>query len=164
MTDLFQDFILISGGQTGVDQGALEAAMVLHLNHGGWCPKGRKSEDGPIPPRFNLQEHASSKYPPRTKKNIEDSDGTLILGCGPFIAQGPGTTLTERHATSLGKPCLYLDLASNFLNQVASEDLLQVFPDTQSFFNETAATEIYSVARVAAGGRGLRDAWWAWVA
>ncbi len=92
---------IVSGGQTGVDRGALDAAITLGLAHGGWCPKGRIAEDGPIDPRYQLQELASSDYAARTERNVLDSDGTLILYQGRL--QG-GTALTNRLAKQHGKP------------------------------------------------------------
>jgi len=112
--ELFSQYTVWSGGQTGVDQGALEAAIVLGMPHGGWCPAGRKSESGAIPQRFLLTEHASAKYPPRTKKNIQETDGTLILGKGDFGSQGVGTKLTASIATDLCKPMLYENLSDVF--------------------------------------------------
>lgn len=70
---------IISGGQTGADRGGLDAAIVLGLPHGGCCPKGRRAEDGPIPPCYQLTEHESRDYPPRTEQNVQDSDGTVIF-------------------------------------------------------------------------------------
>ena len=72
---------LVSGGQTGVDRGGLQAAMDLGLVWGGWAPKGWRSEDGTIPPlyRANMQEHASANYLGRTRRNVVDSHATLIV-------------------------------------------------------------------------------------
>ncbi len=68
---------IISGGQTGVDRAALDAAIELNIPHGGWCPKGRLAELGQtIPDKYQLQETESSEYSQRTKLNIHDSDGT----------------------------------------------------------------------------------------
>ncbi len=73
---------IISGGQTGADQAALDVAIKLDISHGGWIPKGRLTEDGPLPDKYKLQEMPTSSYPKRTEKNILDSDGTLILSHG----------------------------------------------------------------------------------
>jgi predicted Rossmann fold nucleotide-binding protein DprA/Smf involved in DNA uptake len=100
---------IVSGGQTGVDRGALDAAMFLGIDHGGWCPRGRLAEDGTIPSRYKLTETDSAKYPIRTQRNVIDSDGTLILYEGEL--QG-GTGLTVRFAKEHNKPCLAIDLAS----------------------------------------------------
>ena len=70
---------IVSGGQTGVDQGALEAAIQLGIDHGGWCPLGRKCETGVISGKYSLTETDSPKYKVRTQQNVIDSDGTLIL-------------------------------------------------------------------------------------
>ena len=72
---------IVSGGQTGVDRGGLQAAMDLGLEWGGWAPKGWRAENGPIPPiyRTNMQEHASANYLGRTRRNVVDSHATLIV-------------------------------------------------------------------------------------
>ena len=76
-----QDLKIVSGGQTGVDQGALEAALGLGLVWGGWVPKGWRAENGTVPERFRarMQEHASANYIVRTRQNVADSHATLIL-------------------------------------------------------------------------------------
>jgi len=101
-------FRLISGGQTGVDRAALDAALALGISCGGWCPRGRRAEDGPIDARYPLQETPSADYAQRTEWNVRDSDGTLVLTRGE--PRG-GTALTLDFARSLGRPTLVLDLA-----------------------------------------------------
>jgi len=98
---------IVSGGQTGVDRGALDAAMALGIPHGGWCPAGRLAEDGRIPAKYRLQENESADYADRTHRNVLDSDGTLILYCGQLSG---GTRLTLRLARRYEKPCLTVDL------------------------------------------------------
>ncbi|MBA4395222.1 MAG: molybdenum cofactor carrier [Desulfobacca sp.] len=98
---------IISGGQTGVDRAALDVALELGIPCGGWCPKGRKAEDGPIDPKYPLKETNSPKYPIRTEKNIKESDGTLILTEGPIKG---GTALTERLAIRNKKPYLIITI------------------------------------------------------
>ncbi len=98
---------IISGGQTGVDRAALDVAMEFGIPCGGWCPQGRRAEDGRIPDSYPLQEASSPDYPFRTRLNVEDSDGTLILSRGS--PQG-GTALTLKLATKLNKPFLLVDL------------------------------------------------------
>ena len=101
---------IISGGQTGADRAGLDIAIVLNIPHGGWIPKGRKTEDGPLSPKYHLKETSSAKYPPRTERNILDSDGTLIIAYGPLKKRG-GTALTYRLAVDKHyKPCKYIDL------------------------------------------------------
>jgi hypothetical protein len=96
---------IISGGQTGVDRAALDVAMQLGIPCGGWCPKGRRAEDGVIPDKYPLTETPSPFYPERTRYNVRDSDGTLILTRG--VPKG-GTALTIELATRQAK--LYLDI------------------------------------------------------
>jgi hypothetical protein len=100
---------IISGGQTGADQAALDAAINLGIPHGGWIPKGRLTEDGPLSDKFNLIEMPTESYPERTKKNIRDSDGTLILSRGRLTG---GSGFTEEQAIKYGKPLLHIDLSS----------------------------------------------------
>jgi hypothetical protein len=99
---------IVSGGQTGVDRGALDTAIALGIPHGGWCPKGRLAEDGRIPDRYRLTENTSSDYAVRTEQNVLESDGTLILCVGVPVE---GTALTCRLARKHDKPCLVVDLA-----------------------------------------------------
>ena len=98
---------IISGGQTGADRAALDAAIRLKIPHGGWLPKGRKTEDGPLPTRYRLRELPSPKYRDRTEKNILDSDGTLIVSFGPLTG---GSALTESLALRHDRPCLIINL------------------------------------------------------
>ena len=98
---------IISGGQTGVDRAALDAALACGLPVGGWCPSGRRAEDGVIPARYPLVETPSIKYPPRTTRNVRDSDATLILTLRELDS---GSKLTADMARRLGKPCLIASL------------------------------------------------------
>lgn len=70
---------VISGGQTGVDRAALDVALELGLPCGGWCPAGRRAEDGPIPARYPLTETAGADYVERTRRNVVEADATLVL-------------------------------------------------------------------------------------
>jgi hypothetical protein len=99
---------LVSGGQTGVDRAALDAAMALGLPCGGFCPRGRLAEDGVIPEHYPLVETPSERYAQRTEWNVRDSDGTLVLKRGRATG---GTALTIATAHRLGRPLLVLDLA-----------------------------------------------------
>jgi len=98
---------VVSGGQTGVDRAALDVALELGLPCGGWCPRGRRAEDGRIPSRYPLRETPSGAYPQRTEWNVRDSDGTLVLTRGRPTG---GTALTVRLAARLGRPVLIVDL------------------------------------------------------
>jgi len=99
---------VVSGGQTGVDRAALDVALELALPCGGWCPQGRKAEDGPISPRYPLTEAPSADYFQRTEWNVRDSDGTLVLTRGKPTE---GTAFTIDVAKQLARPCLVLDLS-----------------------------------------------------
>jgi hypothetical protein len=99
---------IISGGQSGVDRAALDVALERHLECGGWCPRGRLAEDGRIPDRYPLRETDSVRYDVRTRCNVQEADGTLVLTVGDLVG---GTALTAAHAERLGKPLLVVDLA-----------------------------------------------------
>ncbi len=99
---------ILSGGQTGVDRAALDYALKKGIPCGGWCPKGRRAEDGPIPGIYPLLETTSGNYPGRTKMNIVYSDGTLIITRTRFFDRG--TALTHRLCEQYGKPCQVVDL------------------------------------------------------
>jgi hypothetical protein len=99
---------IVSGGQTGVDRAALDVALALDLPHGGWCPRGRRAEDGPIGPEYALVETESAEYPVRTERNIIDSDGTLIIFRGRMVG---GTSLTRKLANKHKKPVFSANLA-----------------------------------------------------
>ncbi len=101
---------IVSGGQTGVDRAALDAAMALGLPVGGWCPKGRRAEDGVIDPRYPLIETPDEQHAQRTAWNVRDSDGTLVL---LFDKPSPGTNVTIEEANALGKALLLVDLTTN---------------------------------------------------
>lgn len=99
---------IISGGQTGADRGALDAAIQMGIPHGGWVPKGRIAEDGTIPHRYELEEMPTDSYPERTEKNVVASDGTLIISRG---APTGGTDYTRKMALKHGRQMLHIDLA-----------------------------------------------------
>ena len=92
---------IVSGGQTGVDRAALDWACRHEVPHGGWCPKGRLAEDGPLAACYRLRETDSSGYRQRTKLNVLDSDATLIFNIG---ALDGGTLQTVRFCQVLSKP------------------------------------------------------------
>ena len=97
---------IISGGQTGVDRGALDAALETGIKCGGTCPAGRKAEDGVIPEIYPLTELASNVYSDRTRQNVSDSDATLIIHFGQLEG---GTAFTRQCCISEAKPYLVID-------------------------------------------------------
>lgn len=94
--------MIVSGGQTGSDRAALDWAIAHGIPHGGWCPQGRLAVDGVLDARYLLQETESTGYRQRTRRNVSDSDGTLIFNRGELTG---GTLLTQTLARKLGKPC-----------------------------------------------------------
>jgi hypothetical protein len=101
---------IISGGQTGVDRAALDVALELGLPCGGWCPRGRKAEDGVLPAQYPLVETTSEIYAERTAKNVRESDGTLVLLTGPPTG---GTKLTIDMAAKQNKACLLVEFSND---------------------------------------------------
>jgi len=99
-------FTVVSGGQTGVDRGALDAALDGGCRCAGWCPEGRCAEDGPLATRYPLRELPGGGYRERTRCNVRDSDATLIIHFGELSG---GTALTLRDCQALGRPHLLLD-------------------------------------------------------
>ncbi|BBM83492.1 putative molybdenum carrier protein [Candidatus Uabimicrobium amorphum] len=98
---------IISGGQTGADRGGLDAAIKLNIDHGGWCPKGRRAEDGSISSRYHLKETAGRDYRIRTEKNVVDADLTLVFT--PGKATG-GSLQTIQYARKHNKNCYHFDI------------------------------------------------------
>jgi len=96
---------LISGGQTGADRAALDFAIRHGLPHGGWCPMGRRAEDGRIAPHYDLTETPSKDYAQRTRWNVRDSDATLIVSLSSDLSGG--SEYTRRCAERLEQPCLH---------------------------------------------------------
>jgi hypothetical protein len=107
---------IISGGQTGADRAGLDFAIETGLEHGGYVPRGRKAEDGRIDDKYHLVELSTNSYPARTRRNIEESDGTVIFSLERLLSGG--TKLTQDYANKLGKPLLHIyDTRKEILNQ-----------------------------------------------
>ena len=98
---------IISGGQTGADRGALDAAIDLAIEHGGFCPRGRRAEDGRIPDRYALVETESRDYASRTEANVLEADATVLITRGRPTG---GSALTARLVRRHGRPLCHLDL------------------------------------------------------
>ena len=98
---------IISGGQTGAERAALDAALKWQIPHGGWLPKGRKTESGPLPNKYQLKELPTESYPKRTEQNVIDSDGTVIISHGELTG---GSEYTSKMAIKHDRPWLHVDL------------------------------------------------------
>ena len=113
---------VVSGGQTGVDRGALMAALSLNFDCGGWCPPGRLAEGGVIPPEFPMTEMATGHYAERTLRNVLDSDATVVLYFGTMEG---GTKQTQRLCAKHAKPHLPIDAACT--GDDAATEAIRVF-------------------------------------
>jgi hypothetical protein len=116
---------LVSGGQTGADRAGLDVAIRHGFPHGGWCPKGRKAEDGIIPAQYQLVETPSASYLQRTERNVRDSDGTVIFTIANDLSGG--SKRTAEFAAKHRKPWIHLALRSSTYEDPAL--LLQRFVD-----------------------------------
>lgn len=96
---------IVSGGQSGVDRGALDAALALNAPCGGWCPEGRQSEDGVIDFRYPLTILPGAGYLERTRQNVIDSDATLIINHGGLSGD---TLYTLECCDDMDKPVLVI--------------------------------------------------------
>ena len=110
---------IISGGQTGADRAALDVAIKLNIPHEGWVPKGRLAEDGPIDPKYQLQEMPTESYSARTEQNVIDSDGTLIIARGKLTG---GSDYTREMTLKHKKQLLGIDL--NLTNKYDAASLI----------------------------------------
>lgn len=98
--------MIVSGGQTGADRAALDWAITEGIPHGGWCPRGRRAEDGKIPGRYQLRETQGTQYAQRTAWNVRDSDGTVIFTIDPHLRGG--VRRTREFAREYRKPWVHL--------------------------------------------------------
>lgn len=118
---------IISGGQTGVDRTALDAALEMNVPCGGWCPAERLAEDGRIASHYPLTELADADYALRTEQNVIDSDGTVIIYFGKLFA---GTKHTLDCCQKHRKPYLLLDEEHVNIEQAANS--IQAFVNTHT--------------------------------
>jgi hypothetical protein len=131
----------VSGGQTGVDRAALDIAIEHGLPHGGWCPRGRLAEDGPIPAKYQLVETPSRRYSQRTEWNVRDSDATVVFTISERATGG--TALTLEIARRLGKPSLHLARNSQGKATVAGpSNTAQAVKSLLAFLNALPITRL----------------------
>ena len=114
-------------------QAALDFAIKHKIPHGGWIPKGRKTEDGILPDKYKLDEMSTASYPKRTEKNILDAVDTLIFSRGKFTG---GSALTRRLAKQHDKPCIYLDMNNLPIKEVIEQ-----------LIRSSGATSLFDVGR-----------------
>jgi len=100
---------IISGGQTGAERAGLKAARACGVALGGWVSRRRRAEDGKVPAEYaEMVETTSANPAERTRRNVADADGTLIVSHGPLRG---GFALARGVAAEAGKPCLWLDMS-----------------------------------------------------
>ena len=126
-----------------MDRGALDAALGLGAPCGGWCPRGRLAEDGAIPEGYPLKELASDHYPDRTRKNVEDSDGTLIIHFGGLEG---GTAFTQQCCIERNRPHLVINLSRRSIEEAATDTVKFIIPDCIGTLN-VAGPRASKVAR-----------------
>lgn len=102
---------ILSGGQTGADRAALDFAIAYNIPHGGWCPQGRKAEDGIINSCYNVTETPSGDYSQRTQWNVRDSDGTVVFTVSQKLSGGSLETI--EFAKQMSKPCIHISQEGN---------------------------------------------------
>ena len=134
---------IVSGGQTGVDRAALDVALASNIECGGWCPDGRKAEDGKIPPHYPVTELKDSGYTKRTLQNVIDSDGTVIIY---FATLSGGTEKTLLFCLEQKKPYLLIDATELSDNRTAER--------IQDFVTDNAI-KILNIAGPRASGEPL---------
>lgn len=115
---------IVSGGQTGADRAALDVAIEYGIPHGGWIPRGRKTEDGRLSEKYHLKEIQSISYPLRTELNVIDSDGTLIISHGNLSG---GSAYTLEMATKHKRPCFHIDL--NEISEYKAVEIIKYWTD-----------------------------------
>jgi predicted Rossmann fold nucleotide-binding protein DprA/Smf involved in DNA uptake len=130
---------IVSGGQTGVDRAALDVALKRGIACRGWCPAGRLDEFGKIPGHYPLQELENGGFAERTRQNVIESDGTVIIYDRQLSG---GTEETVRYCRELNRPHVLIDaskvssetgadLVRNFVTKY-SVDILNVAGPRQS--------------------------------
>lgn len=148
---------VLSGGQSGVDRAALDAALAIGLPAGGWCPAGRWAEDGPIAARYPLLETASADPDERTRRNVEEADALLVLAPSPATG---GTALALQHARALGRPALVVDpFAADAIAQVTGWAAGGVVSRQAGIVNVAGSRESGAPGIYAAALRVLTEAW-----
>ncbi|HZJ16907.1 MAG TPA: putative molybdenum carrier protein [Chthoniobacteraceae bacterium] len=111
-TDVTRVRKIVAGGQTGADRAALDWAIAHGVPHGGWCPRGRRADDGRIAEYYALTETPRRAYVQRTEWNVRDSDGTLLVTLDPKLRAG--SKRTAEFAKQYRRPCLHVSQTEPF--------------------------------------------------
>jgi hypothetical protein len=133
---------VISGAQTGVDQGALLFASRNGLLYGGFVPKGFKMEDGAIIDEEittilrEMIELKSSRYAVRTRKNVEAATATLLVSVNGKM--GRGTELTKMICEEISKPYFVVD----FMNRAGEFSFPDVALDIDNWVVDNDVTTL----------------------
>ena len=140
--DKYKISVIISGGQTGADRGALDFALQKDIKHGGWCPFGRKAEDETIPLKYQLKETTTSLYPARTRMNIRDSNATIIFSSD---INSKGSLLTTKFCIELKKPYFVVLLDKKEIKHIKDSSLKSTCQKLLSWLNKIKP-EILNIA------------------
>jgi hypothetical protein len=151
------DFTIISGGQTGADRAALDWSIENGIRHGGWCPKGRKAEDGRIDARYFLRETPTSSYTQRTSWNVRDSDATVIFSTMPVLMGGAMQTL--EYARKHRKPSLVLWKGGSDVRSAAQ--LNRFVRDHKVMVLNVAGARASDEPEIGAFVKAILNRWWA---
>lgn len=127
---------IISGGQVGADQAALDAAIKCNFPHGGWIQKGRKTQTGILPEQYHLTEMSVSGYKERIEQNVIKSDGTVIITHGDLSG---GADYSRKMAKKHRRPCLHIDLSSTPAAVSSSEINTWIIENTIEVLNVTGS-------------------------
>jgi hypothetical protein len=148
--------MIVSGGQTGADRAALDWAIVMGIPHGGWCPRGRRAEDGKISDCYKLRETQSTKYAQRTEWNVRDSDGTVIFTVDPHLRGG--SKRTWEFAREYRKPWIHLSRTVPLEESV--EQLRQLFLRHSIAVLNVAGSRASTEPEVGVFVRAVLDGFW----
>lgn len=111
---------IITGGQTGVDRGAMDAALAAGFPCGGHCPEGRLAEDGVIPEHYPVQELAGGGYAARSEANVSTADGVVVFAPGTPTG---GTALTIEFARRHERPVRVIDASVTEIDEAVERVL-----------------------------------------
>lgn len=147
---------IVSGGQTGADRAALDFALAHGLPHGGWCPRGRWTEDGPLASSYYLSETPEADPVQRTEWNVRDSDVTVVFSIGQNLVGG--SDKTQGFAEVYKKPLLHLSRERDGTTAVArlASFLLTHEPEVLNIAGPRASEE----PEVSAFTSQVLEEWW----